>query len=93
MPAANEADRLIEYALLLRTNGERAPSGNETWARWDAMAEAYLRSPEVAARKFAQRSFTCSECGMTSYNPVDTVQGYCGNCRAWTGVEERSAPT
>jgi len=29
--------------------------------------------------------FTCPQCQMTSYNPNDVAQGYCGNCHAWTG--------
>ena len=31
-------------------------------------------------------SFTCPRCGMTSYNPNDVREGYCGNCHDWTGV-------
>lgn len=30
-------------------------------------------------------SFTCPDCGMTSYNPNDIREGYCGNCHYWTG--------
>ncbi len=26
-------------------------------------------------------TFTCPKCGMTSYNPHDARQRYCGNCR------------
>lgn len=29
-------------------------------------------------------SITCPECRMTSYNPNDIKQGYCGNCHWWT---------
>lgn len=29
-------------------------------------------------------SFTCPRCGMTSYNPTDISEGYCGNCHDWT---------
>jgi ribosomal protein L37E len=29
-------------------------------------------------------SFTCPRCGMTSYNPDDIREGYCGNCHDWT---------
>jgi ribosomal protein L37E len=29
-------------------------------------------------------SITCPRCGMTSYNPNDIQQGYCGNCNDWT---------
>ena len=31
--------------------------------------------------------FTCPRCGMTSHNPKDVEQGYCGNCHDWTGGE------
>lgn len=27
---------------------------------------------------------TCPRCGMTSYNPMDAIEGYCGNCNEWT---------
>ena len=30
-------------------------------------------------------SFTCPKCQMTSYNPNDVREGYCGYCHAWTG--------
>jgi rubrerythrin len=32
----------------------------------------------------AQPSITCPQCGMTSYNPTDIAEGYCGNCHDWT---------
>lgn len=38
-----EAEHLVEEALHLRANGERAPGGSETWQEWDRKAEAYLR--------------------------------------------------
>lgn len=37
-------------------------------------------------------AFTCPDCGMTSHNPNDEREGYCGNCHRWTGIttqEER----
>lgn len=37
------AIRLLEEALHLRRNGERAPGGNETWRDWDRKAERFLR--------------------------------------------------
>lgn len=44
----NEADRLVEQALFLCTNGERPPGAppwpGETWGEWARRAEAYLRS-------------------------------------------------
>jgi hypothetical protein len=38
------AVKLLEEALFLRMNGERAPGGNETWHDWDHRAETFLRS-------------------------------------------------
>ena len=32
-----------------------------------------------------ESSFACPRCGMTSYNPNDVREGYCGNCHDWTG--------
>lgn len=29
-------------------------------------------------------SITCPVCGMTSHNPNDVTEGYCGNCHDWT---------
>jgi len=29
-------------------------------------------------------SYTCPRCGMTSYNPNDARESYCGNCHDWT---------
>ncbi|OZE35626.1 MULTISPECIES: hypothetical protein [unclassified Rhodococcus (in: high G+C Gram-positive bacteria)] len=40
---------VAEYALHLRINGERAPGGNETWAKFDRFAEAVLRATGPAA--------------------------------------------
>ena len=37
------AVRLLEAALHLRMNGERAPGGNETWAGWQHETEEFLR--------------------------------------------------
>lgn len=37
------AIRLLEEALHLRMNGERAPGGNETWRDWDMRAEQFLQ--------------------------------------------------
>ena len=34
---------LLEEALHLRQNGERAPGGSETWRDWDRRAERFLR--------------------------------------------------
>jgi hypothetical protein len=34
----------------------------------------------------AEPFFTCPACGMTSYNPNDVREGYCGNCHDWTGT-------
>jgi hypothetical protein len=41
--ADGEAVRLLEEALHLRMNGERAPGGTETWHDWERRAEKALR--------------------------------------------------
>lgn len=41
--APSGAVRLLEQALHLRTHGEHAPGGDETWHAWEAETEAYLR--------------------------------------------------
>jgi ribosomal protein L37E len=38
---------------------------------------------------FREAPFTCPRCGMTSYNPNDIREGYCGNCHDWTGRPAR----
>jgi hypothetical protein len=35
-----------------------------------------------------QPSITCPVCGMTSWNPTDVAQGYCGHCHDWTAAEQ-----
>ena len=45
-PAVTDLDtavRLLEQALHLRMNGERAPGGDETWRDWERDAEEFLR--------------------------------------------------
>lgn len=37
------AVKLLEEALFLRINGERAPGGDENWPDWDRKTERYLR--------------------------------------------------
>lgn len=32
----------------------------------------------------AVERFTCPRCGMTSHNPHDIEEGYCGRCHDWT---------
>jgi hypothetical protein len=34
-------------------------------------------------------SITCPRCHMTSHNPNDVREGYCGNCHDWTSAGER----
>jgi hypothetical protein len=47
MSDEDTAIRLLEEALHLRVNGERAPGGNETRHDWERRAEAFLRSRPV----------------------------------------------
>ena len=48
--------RLLEEALHLHQNGERAPGGNETWALWEREAEAFLRTERRRALRASLRS-------------------------------------
>lgn len=48
LPASGDHQRrLLEQALFLRMNGERALGGNETWREWERDAETFLRSLPV----------------------------------------------
>jgi ribosomal protein S27AE len=49
----------------------------------------FLKENEVdlfPKEKPEDAGFTCPRCGMTSHNPTDKREGYCGNCHDWTGV-------
>jgi hypothetical protein len=39
-----QALKLLEAALFLRMNGQRAPGGNETWGAWERRVESFLRA-------------------------------------------------
>jgi hypothetical protein len=39
---------------------------------------------QAAIERAEQGSITCPRCLMTSYNPNDIREGYCGNCHDWT---------
>lgn len=41
---AATAIQLLEEAMHLRTQGENAPGGHETWREWDRRTETFLRS-------------------------------------------------
>ena len=32
--------------------------------------------------------FRCPRCGITSWNPNDAANGYCGRCHRWTAEEQ-----
>lgn len=46
--ADGDAIALLEEALHLLQNGERAPGGDETWADWGRKAERFLRERPAA---------------------------------------------
>lgn len=52
----------------------------EVFARHDR----HMAAREAVGVRPAQDSITCPVCGMTSYNPNDIREGFCGNCHAWT---------
>ena len=45
----------VEYALHLRMYGERAPGGDETWGKWESMAESRLRALPMDPREAEAR--------------------------------------
>lgn len=49
----------------------------------DALRREGLLVEETGVEE--QPSITCPRCGMTSYNPNDIREKYCGNCHDWTG--------
>lgn len=55
-----------------------------------APGEAYLRFGTDTAGMVnpvaTVDGFTCPRCHMTSHNPTDIWQRYCGNCHDWTGA-------
>ena len=53
------AIRLLEAAMHLRANGERAPGGSETWQHWERRAEAFLRTER---RRRVLTSLWCVRC-------------------------------
>ncbi len=50
-------------------------------AKWNTANARLANKPfdDLFATK-PQPSITCPRCGMTSYNPNDIEQRYCGNC-------------
>ena len=46
--------------------------------------ERARKAQEAVDQIIEQPSITCPVCGMTSYNPNDIREGYCGNCHDWT---------
>jgi hypothetical protein len=74
------AVKLLEEALFIRQNGERAPGGNENWRDWDLKAEWFLRSllpepdaaptpePDCPGFQWIGQSFaTCDRCGKPAW--------------------------
>lgn len=49
--------------------------------------ERHIETVTLTALQMEQ-GFTCPQCGMVSHNATDIVEGYCGNCHAWTGERD-----
>jgi hypothetical protein len=64
---STEERKLVELAYHLRTYGECAPGGDETWAQWDADAECYLR------RGFPDDQRCCSVAGEKDHSAFPHV--------------------
>jgi hypothetical protein len=71
-------------ALARRALGLRSPSRDLVEAMRLADPAGTLAREVERVRGELPRSFTCPRCGMTSHNPADAVEGYCGNCHDWT---------
>jgi uncharacterized C2H2 Zn-finger protein len=52
---------------------------------WAEIAHMEAAHPDVL-RQRGVATITCPRCGMTSANPNDVREGYCGNCHAFTGA-------
>jgi hypothetical protein len=50
---------------------------------FNAAVKKYLGLP-VGERPADLPTVTCPRCGMSSPNPNDIREGYCGNCHGWT---------
>jgi DNA-binding transcriptional ArsR family regulator len=50
----------------------------------DGITDAQVENRLAALVATSVPSITCPRCGMTSHNPNDVEQGYCGNCHDWT---------
>lgn len=55
------------------------PGGVGLWLR--EMQELWAKQDQARRQT---PSITCPDCGLTSYNPNDIREGYCGNCSDWT---------
>jgi len=75
-------DRCPDFALEQFKDLLEASSFNGGGEGAPASAHAYL--DQLQAAKRAASSITCPVCDMTSYNPNDIREGYCGNCHDWT---------
>jgi hypothetical protein len=60
---------------------------------WNLIAEAYTHVFMTLERQAVNErpSFTCPDCGRTSYHPGDVAAQYCGNCHVF--VDDRGEVT
>lgn len=59
-------------------SGENKSWWDKHWEDWEKLED----KPHV----------TCPECGKTSYNLNDVMQGYCGNCNKYTSQPNAKNP-
>lgn len=45
----------------------------------------------MSASDSEPKTFLCPNCGMTSHNPRDFDEGYCGNCHDYTAAPGTAA--
>lgn len=70
--------------------GELGPDAGLTrrqssWLVWRLVVERHTVAEETLAMLRAGEAILCERCGWTSHHPIDVAEGYCQNCRAFTG--------
>lgn len=57
-----------------------------SWQDVSRLHDEVLRLRRALEGRTDYPCYTCPRCHMTSYNPNDIAEGYCGNCHDWTSA-------
>ena len=75
------------------SNFSPPPSPPKPWAELSPVMKDHWRGMVGAALAAAQLpSFTCPDCGRTSYHPMDIANAYCGACHKFHPDSPPSRP-